>query len=138
MGRFTKKEKKDEESVYPKLTLKQYQEISELYARYGSVNRILKHWNAVNLDEKGNVSSICDHTDWYNKDDHNKKIYEAFEPLKGIRYMGQGFFTFMPYPLCSDWIAKWSVWIVGQAEKGDVQALSFMKKGDIHSKGVAL
>lgn len=133
MGRFKKtKTEEGEESVYPKLTKSQYQEISDLYVRFGKINLILKHWNAVKLDEDGKVVAVCDHTDWYNKSDQNKKEYEEFEPLKGIRYMGQGFYTFMPFNLCNDWISKWAVWVVGQAEKGDIQALSFMKKGDIH------
>lgn len=138
MGRFTKQKKEEEESIYPKLTTKHYQEISELYVKFKSPNRILKHWNAVQLDKDGMICAVTNFEEWYKRSDSNMKKYEIFEPLKGIRYVGQGFYTFMPYNICREWLADWSVWIVAQAEKGDIQALSFMKKEDVHREKVAL
>lgn len=138
MGRFTKKTKEEGEPSYPKLNAKQLQEVSELFVKYGNVNRILRHWNAVNLDDKGEITGICDFTDYYAKSDENKKKYENFEPVKGIRYMGLGFVTFQPYAWCSEWISTWREWVKREAERGDLQALSFMKKEDIHIGGVAL
>lgn len=138
-GRFTAKRKEDDgEPTYPRLNAKQLGEISELFVKYKSINRILKHWNAVNLDSEGNITGICDFVDWYGKSDENKKKYENYEPLKGIKYMGMGFVTFQPYSWCSEWISSWTLWIQREAERGDRQALSFMKKGDIHIGGVAL
>lgn len=132
MGRFTKAKKEEGEVEYPKLNKSQLQEITELYIRFGSVNRILKHWNAVNLDSEGNITGVCDFTDYYAKSDENKKKYEDFQPLKGIKYMGLGYVTYMPYQWASEWISTWSAWLAKEADRGDVQALSLMKKTDIH------
>ena len=128
MGRFTKAKKEEGEVEYPKLNKVQLQEITELYIRFGSINRILKHWNAVNLDEEGKIVSVCDFTEWYSRSDHNQDTYSKFEAIKGVKYMGQGFFTYMPFSWCSEWLATWSAWIVREAERGDIQALSLMSK----------
>lgn len=138
MGRFKKEKKEEGEPEYPKLNARQLVEITELYIRFKTINRILKHWNAVNLDEDGNITAVCDFTEYYNRNDENKKKYEAFEPLKGIKYLGQGFVTMMPYSWCSEWLSTWSAWLAREADRGDVQALSLMKKGDIHREVVAL
>lgn len=132
MGRFTKPKKEEGEIDYPKLNKAQLQEITELYIRFGSINRILKHWSAVNLDSEGNIVAVCDFTDYYAKNDENKKKYENFEPLKGIRYMGLGYVTYMPYNWATEWISTWSAWLAKEADRGDVQALSLMRKMDIH------
>lgn len=126
MGRFTKKKETDGvEATYPKLNLKQLQEISELYVRYGSINRILREWGAVKLDTEGNIVAICDYTEHYNQSEYNKEQYENLEPLKGVKYLGQGYVTMTPYNWCSEWLATWAQWITKEAERGDIQALSF-------------
>lgn len=117
---------KKEEPEYPKLTSAQLREVTELIIKYGSVNKVLKYWQAVKLDENGNVVGVTDHTEWYNANDYNKAKYENFEPLKGIKYIGNGFLTFIPFHWCNEWMATWSVWIVNEANRGDMQALALV------------
>lgn len=126
MGRFTKTKKEEGEFDYPKLNNAQLKEITELYIRFKSINRILRHWSAVNLDTEGNIVAVCDFTDYYAKNDENKKKYEDFQPIKGIKYMGLGYVTYMPYQWASEWLATWSVWITKEADRGDLQALSLV------------
>ena len=130
MGRLTKNKKEEgDEPSYPKLNAKQLQEITELYIKFDkNRNRILKHWEAVKLDADGHISAICDFTDWYNKNDQNKKVYEAYQPLKGIWYTGHGFHTVMPFSWCNEWLTTWDNWIREEANRGDVQAQSLMSK----------
>lgn len=129
MGRFTKAKKEEGEAEYPKLNVKHLQEITELYIKFNKKrNLILKYWEAVKLDSDGNISAICDFTDWYNKSDHNKSKYETFQPLKGIFYTGHGFHTFSPFSWCNEWLTTWDNWIREEANRGDVQAQSLMSK----------
>ena len=136
MGRFTKKkEEEGGEPQYPVLKASHLKEITELYIKFGKdKNRVMQYWQAVALDADGNVSHIPEYTSWYNKSDHNKEQYQKFEPLKGIHYMGDGFVTLVPYNWCKEWMATWEAWLVGEAGRGDIQALSLMAKKDIHNK----
>lgn len=131
MGRFTKTKKEEGEFDYPKLNKVQLNQITELYIRLGSINRVLKHWNAVNLDEDGRISGVCDFSDYYARNDQNKKKYEDFQPLVGIKYMGLGYVTYIPFQWCNEWISSWGEWIRKEAGRGDIQALSLMKKDEI-------
>ena len=130
-GDKKKKKKGDrrDEPQYPKLTAVQLKEISELIVKYGGVNQVLKYWQAVRLDEAGNVIAICDYTDWYAKSDENQAKYEKYQPLSGIKYIGIGMYTMSPYSWCKEWISSWSVWIQHEAMRGDIQAQALMRKG---------
>lgn len=133
-SRFKKKEREDDGEVdCPKLNSSHLKEITELYIRFGK-NReaILKHWNAINVDKDGRMTTICDFSDWYNKNDENKKKYEAYQPLKGIFYTGHGHHTVMPYFWCQEWLSTWTEWISHEADRGDQQALSLMAKKVFH------
>lgn len=133
-GRFKKKEKEEDgEPDYPKLNASQLQEITELYIKFGKKrDRLLKYWNAINVDSEGRMTTICDFSDWYAKSDENKKKYEAYQPIKGIWYTGHGFHTTMPYFWCQAWLSTWEEWIRRQADRGDRQALELISKEVFH------
>lgn len=118
-----KKEDKEENDI-PRLNAAQLADISAQYLRIGkgNVNKLLVLWKAARLDEKGHVVAILDHSEWYSRNEVNKAEYERFEPIKGIRYMGQGSYTFMPYSWCTEWLSKWTVWVAERAKEGNAEA----------------
>jgi hypothetical protein len=113
-----------EENLAPKLNAMQLADISRQYLTYGkgNINKLLVLWKAARLDDRGRVEAILDHSEWYSRNEVNKNEYERFEPIKGIRYMGQGSYTFMPYSWCTEWLSKWSLWVGERAKEGNEEA----------------
>ena len=108
----------------PKLNAVQLADISAQYLRIGKGNifKLLVLWKAARLDDRGRVEAILDHSDWYSRNEVNKAEYERFEPIKGVRYMGQGSYTFMPYSWCVEWISTWTLWVTERAKEGNAEA----------------
>lgn len=102
-----KKEKSEEDASGPKLTVAHFKEITELLKKYGGRNRVLAYWHAVTLDENGNIKAVLDHSEHSERD---AARFEALEPLKGIKYVGNGYLQYIPYNWCTEWLSKWEWW----------------------------
>lgn len=121
-----KKNKKEEDEVVsdvPKLSLDHFYEISELVKTYGGTNKVLEYWGAVVLDSNKKVTAI---KTYFEMSQVSLGKYQNFEPLKGIRYMGMGTVTYVPYNWCSEWIDLWAKWVREGALRGDINAMKFI------------
>lgn len=119
-----KKYKKEEEKVEcdtPKLKMEHLHEITVLLRLHKTFNKLLHFWGAVSLDENGNITAI---RNYHETSEFSWNKYEVFEPLKGIKYTGQGAVCYTPYNWCTDWLEKWTQWIRIRAEEGDKEAVA--------------
>lgn len=122
MLRKTKKTSEEsEEKDIPQLTVAHFREITKLYKHYGGRNKLLAYWMAVKLDDTR--ESIVAIYDYREIGDRALAQYEAFEPLKGIRYMGTGYLTYMPYNWCSEWLSQWEWWCGKNKDDPEVKSL---------------
>lgn len=106
LGKKKNKTEEKEEAQIPKLTRAHYLEICELLKRYGGREGLLMYWGAIKINDQGH-RTICNYE---GQDLYAQAKYEKFEPLKGIFYCGQGFYTDMPYNWCVEWLRQWEWW----------------------------
>lgn len=107
---MAKRDEKKEESAaqVPKLTVAHYREITDLVRKYGSTIKVLQYWLAVTINEDGSIKAVLDFSEHTGL---TMQKYEDFSPLKGIKYVGQGYVTYTPFNWCSDWLSQWEWWI---------------------------
>ncbi len=117
---FNKIKKEEEaESIIPKLTYSQLDEITSLVKSYGNTIRVLANWGAVKIDENDRITAICDYSE---QGEFTKRRYENYEPLKGVKFT-----TNIPYDWCSEWIRKWEIYIIIKAKEGNEIAKTLIK-----------
>lgn len=120
------KNEEKEDNVAPRLNALQLADITRQYLELGKtsnkLNKLLFRWKAIELDERGGIRHICDYTEWYSRNEVNKAKYDNYEPIKGVRYLGQGGYTFMPYTWCQEWLATWGLWVTERAKEGNADA----------------
>lgn len=121
LGKQKKTTEESEAKDIPKLTVSHFKDITKLYKHYGGRNRLLAYWMAVKLDDsRENIVAVYDYREM---SDRAMAQYEAFEPLKGIRYMGTGYLTYTPFNWCNEWLAKWEWWCDKNREDPDVKSI---------------
>lgn len=117
--RDNEKEKKEDLGI-PKLNAYHFKEITGLVKMYGGTIKVLAYWRAVTLHEDGSIKAVLDHSE---HDSFTMDKYEALEPLKGIKYIGNGFSTYQPYTWCTEWLRQWEWWCTQNAHLPEVKPL---------------
>lgn len=120
-----RKSKKNEDGEkwkdVPPLNADHYREINNLYKLYGKdMSKLMTYWKAAKFDHDGAIVSILD---WSDAPEHELEAYGNFEPLKGIRYMGLGFLTYVPYNWCQEWIRQWEWWLEKKASDSEREGI---------------